>query len=240
MVDYDLFKKFLESEDEGFIKYGDFIDNKTLTLLSNGNQTKVKRLFQKGGNIKDGCSFDCELKCEECGSLFVEKNCSRTRVDKIFGIVSKRQRGYILCPNCSDKWKNKQEEEQRLAREKYENGLQERTESYIDAYLNTNKSWKEGVKTYTKIQELSYKNIDWSYLKDYICDMDYYDFLQTPYWKAIAEKIRYKANYKCQICNSSERLNVHHRSYENHGDELHYMEDLICICKDCHEKHHFE
>lgn len=81
---------------------------------------------------------------------------------------------------------------------------------------------------------------DWSYLKDYICDMDYYDFLKTPYWKAIAEKVRYKADYKCQICNSSEGLNVHHRSYENHGDELHHMEDLICICKDCHEKHHFE
>lgn len=240
MVDYELFKKFLESEDEGFIKYGDLIDNKTLVLLSNANQTKVKRLFQKGGNIKDGCSFDCELKCEECGKLFVEEKCSRTRVDKIFGIISKRQRGRILCPSCFDKWNRKQEEEKRLASENYKNGLNERTESYIESYLNPNKCWNTGIKNYTKIQSLLRKDIDWSYLKDYICDMDYYDFLKTPYWKAIAEKVRYKADYKCQICNSSEGLNVHHRSYENHGDELHHMEDLICICKDCHEKHHFE
>lgn len=240
MVDYKLFKKFLESEDEGFIKYGDFIDNKTLILLSNGNQTKVKRLFQKGGNIKDGCSFNCELKCEECGKLFIEEKCSRTRVDKIFGIVSKRQRGHILCNSCADKQKKKQAEEIKIQSEKRLEGLMERTESYIDTYLNPNKSWKEGVKTYIKIQELSYKDIDWSYLKDYICSMDYYDFLKTPYWKAIAEKVKYKANHRCQICNSGENLNVHHRSYENHGDELRHMEDLICICKNCHEKHHFE
>lgn len=240
MVDYDLFKKFLESEDEGFIKYGDLIDNKTLVLLSNGNQQKVKRLFQKGGSIKDGCSFDCELKCEKCGKLFVEHNCSKSRVDKIFGIVSKRQRGSILCPSCLDEWKKDIEEEKRLASEQYKNGLQERTESYIEYYLDPNRSWNSGVKNYAKIQSLLHRDVDWDSIRDYICDMDYYDFLKTPYWKAIAEKIKYRANFKCQICNSNESLNVHHRSYENHGDEIHHMDDLICICKECHEKHHFE
>lgn len=239
MVDYELFKKFLESEDEGFIKYGDLIDNKTLILLSNGNQTKVKRLFQKGGCIKDGCSFNCELKCEECENLFIEENCSRTRVDEIFKIISKRKRGRILCPSCSEKWKRKQEEEQRLASENYKKGLLERTNSYIEKYVNPNNSWNTGVKNYVKIQSL-HKDVDWDYIKNYICDMDYHDFLETPYWKAIAEKVKYKANFRCQICNSNERLNVHHRSYKNHGDELHHMGDLICICKDCHEKHHLE
>ena len=72
--------------------------------------------------------------------------------------------------------------------------------------------------------------------------MNYKEFLQTPYWKAIAGKIRRKANYKCQICGKEKLLNVHHRSYENHGLEHTYkgQRDLIAICQDCHEKFHFE
>lgn len=68
--------------------------------------------------------------------------------------------------------------------------------------------------------------------------MDYHDFLETPYWKTISEKVKIKANYRCQLCNSNIGLNTHHRCYDNHGDELHHMKDLICVCEECHNNHH--
>ena len=90
------------------------------------------------------------------------------------------------------------------------------------------------------IKRILNANVDWKIIKGYINDINYCDFLKTPYWKAISERVKYKAKYKCQICNSTDNLCVHHRSYSSHGDEVHNLEDLICICQDCHTKHHFE
>lgn len=75
-------------------------------------------------------------------------------------------------------------------------------------------------------------------MKKEVKKMDYSQFLRTPYWKVISEIVRRKADYKCILCSSSEKLNVHHRTYDNHGDELHNLEDLILLCGKCHEKFH--
>jgi len=64
------------------------------------------------------------------------------------------------------------------------------------------------------------------------------EFLLTPYWKAIAEKTKKKAGFKCLMCNGKNNLATHHRTYDNHGDELYHMEDLVVICEDCHAKFH--
>ena len=240
MVDYETLRNILKAEDEALIKYGDLIDYESMQLLAFANQQKVRRLIQKGGHVNKGCFFHCQLECEMCGKLYIEEKCSKSRVEKIFGVLSGRQMGHILCPGCHEKWELQVKEERRKQEENHKKNLSERTDSFIDNFLNPDKSWRPNVKTYIKIQSLLNNSIDWHLIQRYICEMDYHDFLNTPYWKAISEKVRQKAGFKCQICNSSESLNVHHRSYENHGDELHHMEDLICICKDCNEKHHFE
>lgn len=62
--------------------------------------------------------------------------------------------------------------------------------------------------------------------------MPYSEYLQTPEWKEKRKKALRFARFKCQLCNSAERLNVHHRTYERLGQEL--MGDLITLCNDCH------
>ena len=91
-----------------------------------------------------------------------------------------------------------------------------------------------------KIMNPSYKLLDW-FVIDSIKQMDYKDFLNTVYWKAIRQYKLDKANNKCALCNSKKRLNVHHKTYDRHGTE-HLPEvadeDLIVLCQDCHAKFH--
>jgi 5-methylcytosine-specific restriction endonuclease McrA len=47
------------------------------------------------------------------------------------------------------------------------------------------------------------------------------------------------ADYKCQLCNTGNiQLNVHHRSYDSRGNPDYEIDDLIVLCKDCHEIYH--
>jgi len=64
----------------------------------------------------------------------------------------------------------------------------------------------------------------------------YQDYLQTKHWKSIRKAALRKARYRCQVCNSNKRLNVHHRTYENLGHEEEC--DVIVLCQECHEKFH--
>lgn len=63
--------------------------------------------------------------------------------------------------------------------------------------------------------------------------MPYPEYLQTPEWASKRAKALRFAQYRCQLCNTSESLTVHHRTYERRGHEL--MGDLIVLCKDCHD-----
>ena len=76
-------------------------------------------------------------------------------------------------------------------------------------------------------------------IEGYICSMNYYDFLKTPYWKIISEKVKKKSKYRCQRCGSRNNLEVHHITYDNHGREhIFWKEDLICLCSICHRSKH--
>lgn len=71
--------------------------------------------------------------------------------------------------------------------------------------------------------------------------MDYSQFLQTPYWRAVSWYV--KENYpKCEICITSSvgPLEVHHRTYAHRGDEWRHLDDLMVLCRTCHEKQHTE
>jgi hypothetical protein len=62
---------------------------------------------------------------------------------------------------------------------------------------------------------------------------NYHDYLNTEHWKETSRNAKERAGNRCQVCNSrSERLNVHHRTYERKGFER--PEDLICLCESCH------
>lgn len=62
--------------------------------------------------------------------------------------------------------------------------------------------------------------------------VDYESYLLSAEWRERrAERIRF-ANGKCEMCYSTERIEVHHRTYEHLGAEL--MTDLLVLCADCH------
>ena len=68
--------------------------------------------------------------------------------------------------------------------------------------------------------------------------MPYRDFLLTPYWQSISMYIRCRDKKTCQLCGSKKRLNVHHLTYDHHGDELNHLNDLMCVCSKCHKELH--
>jgi hypothetical protein len=67
--------------------------------------------------------------------------------------------------------------------------------------------------------------------------MPYELYLQTEEWLCTRNVKLRQAKYRCQVCNSDESLNVHHRTYENRGNENY--KDLIVLCRNCHKLYHF-
>jgi len=65
---------------------------------------------------------------------------------------------------------------------------------------------------------------------------NYAEYLQSDHWKDLSEKKRKEAKYLCQLCNEGGILNVHHRTYDNLGNED--LADLIVLCEPCHGKFH--
>lgn len=69
--------------------------------------------------------------------------------------------------------------------------------------------------------------------------MDYSDYLQTDHWRMVRKLKLKQAGYKCQKCGASNTvLHVHHRTYENRGNED--LRDLVVLCKQCHDREHTE
>jgi len=66
--------------------------------------------------------------------------------------------------------------------------------------------------------------------------LNYYDYIKSDKWKKRANDARRRANFHCQICNSSKNLHVHHRTYERLGNEK--PTDLIVLCAECHKLFH--
>jgi 5-methylcytosine-specific restriction endonuclease McrA len=64
----------------------------------------------------------------------------------------------------------------------------------------------------------------------------YSEYLETDHWKKQRASALRRADYRCQLCNKSGELHVHHRTYERRGCES--PNDLIVLCRPCHEKFH--
>lgn len=66
--------------------------------------------------------------------------------------------------------------------------------------------------------------------------MPYKEYLQTEHWVTTRKRAMKRAGFKCQLCSSKQNIQVHHRTYENRGNEQN--EDLIVLCRSCHQKFH--
>lgn len=67
--------------------------------------------------------------------------------------------------------------------------------------------------------------------------MSYREYLESDEWRRKRAEAIDRAGGRCVICAYSGRnLDVHHRSYENIGNEG--PEDLVVLCRLCHTRHH--
>lgn len=68
--------------------------------------------------------------------------------------------------------------------------------------------------------------------------MDYRAYLRSAEWRAKREWALERAGHRCQVCNRTGSLEVHHRTYERLGAEL--PGDLIVLDDRCHGLFHRE
>jgi hypothetical protein len=65
----------------------------------------------------------------------------------------------------------------------------------------------------------------------------YSEYLKSPRWKELKKQALIKSGNKCQVCNSSLKLNVHHREYPKiWGEEPQSF--LTVLCNKCHKLFH--
>ena len=57
---------------------------------------------------------------------------------------------------------------------------------------------------------------------------------KPPNWKAISAYLKIT---RCK-CEKDIELQIHHKTYVHHGMEIFNLNDLICLCKECHIKFH--
>jgi 5-methylcytosine-specific restriction endonuclease McrA len=64
----------------------------------------------------------------------------------------------------------------------------------------------------------------------------YYQYLASEEWAQIKLDLYQLRGKKCEVCDSKQNIQVHHLTYKNVFNEE--PEDLILLCKKCHEKEH--
>jgi len=66
---------------------------------------------------------------------------------------------------------------------------------------------------------------------------DYNVYLRSKKWAKKKKHIIKTYGGKCEICDSTKELQIHHNTYKNRGMEL--DDELLILCKDCHNTYHF-
>lgn len=64
----------------------------------------------------------------------------------------------------------------------------------------------------------------------------YHEYLASPEWEARRETVLERDGHKCKVCESVEKLHVHHLTYERKFNEPLY--DLVTLCELCHKIAH--
>ncbi len=69
--------------------------------------------------------------------------------------------------------------------------------------------------------------------------LPYKEFLETDYWRSVRLAMFHRHGRSCGLCGVKKgRVDIHHRTYKHHGEELRNLGDLIILCRTCHESAH--
>lgn len=115
--------------------------------------------------------------------------------------------------------------------------LQAKKEFTVKKYFN-NKICDTCLNKRSEERDVEYKNqaLKRKELLFNLKSMPYKEYLESDHWKQTRDYQLKRAKFRCQLCNLSGKLNVHHRTYERRGEELN--SDLIVLCESCHKLHH--
>lgn len=69
-----------------------------------------------------------------------------------------------------------------------------------------------------------------------LTEMPYEQYLASPEWQRLRLHMLAAANNRCQLCNATQHLRLHHRTYDRRGRET--TADVIVLCETCHSKFH--
>lgn len=73
---------------------------------------------------------------------------------------------------------------------------------------------------------------------EFLRDMPYSQFMKSLYWRLVRKEVLSRKGKRCSECNRTNDLQVHHTTYEHHGMEHRYLNDLVVLCSLCHAKQH--
>lgn len=249
MKDFENMRKYLQKEQPVYISNNETFDITEMEMLKElyliGNKADFKKCFERA-NENNNCQYKVQYKCSKCGKI-VWKTLTKTKLfDFIIFLSGKTQKGLFvetICEECEKEQKRQKEENYKKEQEKYKDIIEENTKDFISIYLNPNHRWKKGVagKIKTDFVIRNGYNIDNDKVYEYIQELEYEDFIKTPYWQAISLYAKSKAGFKCALCGNTENLRTHHKTYHRHGYEhipKVIKEDLIVLCNECHEKFH--
>lgn len=233
----ELATQWLSNKPPVLWKIGETLTKEELATISPYGTQKALLLFE---STRDGGSYKIEgVPCCCCNRDFEILEACKTKVGEVITdirrVSGKRK---LRCPDCLEMQRKERLEKnpkEELAEEK-----RLRTEEFITAYLSTESRWIIPAHKWFRALEEAIFWIDQEEVERKIKDMDYSEFLKTPYWKAVAHHVRYRAKFRCQICNNDGDLHVHHRNYSIHGSEHRNIHEMTCVCRDCHQLHHEE
>ncbi len=246
MIDFECFENYVKARCENvkfifcekLISHADVV--KIRNLISSYKSTEVLKCI---ASTDLAGKFYVETKCDQCSALSKERLSKTKFVEYINEQMRKnRKKSWrncdYICAACETENKNRIEESRKKIVMENQIAIQKNTIYYIENYLNTNMAWSTETTPKQRINMIIHTNVNWEAISEHITGMDYQEFLNTPYWKAIAAHTKYKAGYRCQVCDKRENLATHHRNYDIHGREHAHMQELTVLCDDCHSKFH--
>lgn len=240
-IDFKGFEEYLDARSniKAFITQETIVNpsdiQKIRELIKKYKKSNVIQCIRFLGNPNDPENkFVMKVACDYCSNTIVGKF---TRTDILKYIDGCK----FICPICNEKAKQMVTEKKLVESKLDAIKKEDRTKEFIETYLQPNDGSCSSFGMGTKLKEMNrgYISVNSETIKEYIIKMRYRDFLNTRYWMIIADYKKHCADRKCQLCGSSTSVNVHHKTYEHHGIEIdYYKEDLIVLCKNCHEKFH--
>lgn len=221
-------KDYLNQQETWIYENGDEMSQEEIELIRNATTKKKLGLFKPTQNNKPSNYFVC-YACEKCGRMISDIWSKTTILDK---------NTPFICCGCRDKELNRIMKERKEKEHNQQERFNEKRKHYFDVFLSPNYKWKEDVPQWEKWNDIcDFANFEEEIAKA-IQKMDYKDFLQTPYWKAVSGEVMKRNDYKCQLCGKNGKLNIHHPDYSIHGYEVQNVKKLLCLCEDCHNKFH--